>query len=121
MANLSIKTKTPDNSSAAAKLSGQKTPDATCAGFDLLASAAKKFKLTRREIQVLHASALGECVKNIAQNFRISTRTVEYHRNHALRKINRPTLAAAIFELIFFAGQAGKRRNSGGRISGFDR
>jgi len=66
-----------------------------------LATAARPFALTRRELQVLTLTANGEGVKQIAARLEISCRTVDFHREHICAKIGKPTLAAAIFQMLF--------------------
>ncbi len=83
-----------------------KTPGATCAACEIparLAKAARRFKLTRRELQVLTLSARGDTLKIISEKLQIAGRTVDFHRQHICGKIGKPTVAAAIFELLFFA------------------
>ena len=53
-------------------------------------------------MQILHLFALGESHKAIAGKLEISERTVDFHSEHIRRKIKKPTIAAAIFAIIFF-------------------
>jgi DNA-binding NarL/FixJ family response regulator len=101
MVNFSTKTKTPAKNHAAGKLSCPKTPGEICAGCkNRLETAAKKFRLTAREIEVLRLSGTGEPVKNIAEKLGVSCRTIIFHREHVCRKTGRATLAAAIFAML---------------------
>jgi DNA-binding NarL/FixJ family response regulator len=55
--------------------------------------------LTEREVQVVQLLAQGKSNKEVAAALRVSTRTVESHRNHVMRKMN----FASFSELIRFA------------------
>jgi DNA-binding NarL/FixJ family response regulator len=67
-----------------------------------LSRAANPFKLTSRELQVLTLAARGESVKAMAATLCVHCRTIEFHLQHIRQKIKRPTISAAIFELLFF-------------------
>ena len=53
-------------------------------------------RLTEREIAVLRATAAGRTTKAMAEEFQISVRTVQWHRNNILKKFGVNTTIAAI-------------------------
>ena len=67
-----------------------------------LRRGAKGCGLTPREIQVVSLVASGEGVKSIARTLAIAPRTVDFHFEHIRRKTKGATMAAAVFNLIFF-------------------
>jgi DNA-binding NarL/FixJ family response regulator len=58
--------------------------------------------LTEREVQVVQLLAEGKSNKEVAAALNVSTRTVESHRNHIMRKMN----FASFSELVRFAIRA---------------
>jgi DNA-binding NarL/FixJ family response regulator len=70
-------------------------PASPVAGGD----AAPGAPLTRRELEVVQLLAEGKSNKQVAAELKISTRTIESHRNHIMRKMN----FASFSELIRFA------------------
>jgi DNA-binding NarL/FixJ family response regulator len=58
--------------------------------------------LTGREVQVIQLLASGKSNKQVADELRVSTRTVESHRNHIMRKMNFTSFS----DLIRFAVRA---------------
>jgi DNA-binding NarL/FixJ family response regulator len=63
----------------------------------------EKGKLSPRELEVLRLIADGKSSKEIAWTLSIGVRTVETHRQHLMRKLNRRTVA----ELVKYAIQSG--------------
>jgi two-component system nitrate/nitrite response regulator NarL len=70
----------PDPSTVAAEAAGQ------AAGVSVEAQA-KKFRLTRREMDIVSAVAGGESNKGIAQRFSLSEDTVKHHVSHVFDKL----------------------------------
>ena len=58
--------------------------------------------LTGREVQVIQLLADGKSNKQVADELGVSTRTVESHRNHIMRKMNFTSFS----DLIRFAVRA---------------
>ena len=65
-----------------------------------LATAAKRFNLTRREFQTLHCLAIGKTHKASACRLEISHRTVEFHSRNLLRKIGAENPAHALAKIF---------------------
>jgi two-component system, NarL family, nitrate/nitrite response regulator NarL len=61
-------------------------PDANSANGSVEAQA-KKFRLTRREMDIVSAVAAGESNKGIAQRLRLSEDTVKHHVSHVFDKL----------------------------------
>ncbi len=57
-------------------------------------------ELTRREKQVLRAVVAGKTNKQIAQELCRSQRTVEYHRNRLMRKLNVHNVAELVKQAV---------------------
>jgi DNA-binding CsgD family transcriptional regulator len=55
-------------------------------------------ELTQREIGILRAVSRGSTSRAIAEEMKIGIRTVEWHRNNALKKLGVKTTIAAIFK-----------------------
>lgn len=70
----------PDPSTVAAEASGQ------AAGVGIEAQA-KRFRLTRREMDIVSAVAAGESNKGIAQRLALSEDTVKHHVSHVFDKL----------------------------------
>lgn len=70
-------------------------PAATATGE----SALPGTQLTRREVEVVQLLAEGKSNKQVAAEMKVSTRTVESHRTHIMRKMNFESFS----ELIRFA------------------
>ena len=87
----------------AAPRSRPKVRSATCAASDRLTRAAKKFRLTPREIQVLKLLATGAAWKAVADTLNISSRTVEFHARKITQKTLCPTCWAAHTMLCGFS------------------
>jgi two-component system response regulator NreC len=64
--------------------------------------AAPGTPLTRREVEVVQLLAEGKSNKQVAAELKISTRTIESHRNHIMRKMNFTSFS----DLIRFAVRA---------------
>ena len=56
--------------------------------------------LTRRERQILRAVVAGKTNKQIAQELCRSQRTVEYHRNRLMRKLNVRNIAELVKQAV---------------------
>lgn len=65
-----------------------------------LARRLNRFRLTRRETEVLLLSCQSASIKAVADALQISCRTVDFHRQHICRKAGKTTLTAAIFEIL---------------------
>lgn len=55
--------------------------------------------LTRREIEILHHLAIGWSNKQIAENLRITTRTVKFHTHNLYEKLEVNSRSEAIVKL----------------------
>jgi DNA-binding NarL/FixJ family response regulator len=76
---------------------------ATCAASKpvcRLTEAARRFKLTVRETEVLKLLGAGHAWKNAADALGISARTVEFHARNIQRKTLCPSCFAAAVKLL---------------------
>lgn len=69
-----------------------------------LERAGKKFRLTRRELQVLAALSTGAKYLAVADNLEISCATVKFHTRNILRKTQSVSVFAAFAKLTYPTG-----------------
>lgn len=66
----------------------------------VLIRAARRFKLTQRELDVLDMLIVGESWKTTAVRLEISVSMVRVHSKNLLRKINAQTVANAVAKIF---------------------
>jgi DNA-binding CsgD family transcriptional regulator len=64
-----------------------------------LQRAARRYSLTRRELQVLYLLSRGETFKGTGDRLQISARTVEFHARNFRSKIHAANCLAAFCQL----------------------
>ena len=67
---------------------------------DKLAKVHLKEPLTKRETQILELIVAGNTNKKIAKSIYRTERTVEYHRNHLMKKLNAHSAADLVKKAI---------------------